>query len=71
MIQEATDAEIIAHAERTVERNRDRIDGDGPAADLLAEIEVLLGALRRHQPTPPQKGWNDAWERFDSRPPQD
>ncbi len=70
MIQEASDADVIAHAERIAERHRARAADDAVAADLLAEVDALISALRRHQPIPPEKGWNDAWSRFDQRPPQ-
>lgn len=69
MIQEASDADIMAHAEATIERSRASAT-EGVAADLLAEAEVLIGALRRHQPPSSKEGWNDAWTRFDSQPPK-
>jgi len=67
MMQMASDADIIAHAEDIVRRYRPAIEGT-PTASLVAEIEILTDALRRHQPVPPSSGWNDAWNRFDGKP---
>jgi len=69
MMQTATDADIIAHAEDLVVRHRPEAVEGTDAGSLLDEIEVLVAALRRHQPVEPSKGWNDAWNRFDGKPP--
>jgi len=69
MMQTATDADIIAHAEDLVARRRPEAVDDAAAGSLLDEIEVLVATLRRHQPVEPSKGWNDAWNRFDGKPP--
>jgi len=69
MLQTATDADIIAHAEGLVARRRPEAVEGTDAGSLLDEIEVLVDALRRHQPVEPSKGWNDAWNRFDGKPP--
>lgn len=68
MMQEASDADIISHAEDLVRRYGPGAVEGTPAGALVAEIEILTDALRRHQPVAPAKGWNDAWERFDGKP---
>lgn len=67
MMQTATDADIISHADDLLRRYRPAIEGT-PTASLVAEIEILVDALRRHQPVPSSTGWNDAWNRFDGKP---
>jgi hypothetical protein len=68
MMQMATDADIIAHADDLIARRRPEATEGTDTGSLIAEIEILVDALRRHQPVPPSKGWNDAWDRFDGRP---
>lgn len=68
MMQQASDTDIISHAEDLVRRYGPGAIEGTPTASLVAEIEILADALRRHQPVTPAAGWNDAWERFDGKP---
>jgi hypothetical protein len=69
-MREATDPEVIAHARETAARHESRREDDAAVADLLDVVETLADALQRHQPVPPDRGWNDAWDRFDRRQPK-
>lgn len=68
MLQQPSDADVIAHAEDLIRRRRADIIEEADADPLLTEIEIVVEALRRHQPVDQTKGWNDAWDRFDGGP---